>query len=441
MRDICRSIALLLLLIGAGGCATGSGLPEPADVTAQQHIFRDGAPHTSRDGILMRDFDPARSFFPIGIYHALAAQAFGQPHDPGIFAEAGFNTLHLWPVQDMEAALPAAATLGLQVIVQHPTIDFVRRHHESAAILSWMIEDEPSEFVAEADTPARLEAFADQARRIRVLDPRRSLMLVDVSGTAPRHAARWRQWLQAGDVSALFVYPLAERLRPVRDFNRIALSISEAVRRTGQTKPIWFIAQAFIDPVRGWYLPTYDELRGMIYTALVHGATGVIYFAFDSQGTRDGQVLGVAPDPRAGYEGVPDFDGDRRPALVASESQLAQSRALWRQIPALNHELAALGPVLLRPGTALDCSVQVDGPHRLRQPLRLLAKPLDKGRILLLAVNIEAADISVTVSCDRDLAAIGSWNGLPGAPHQSAPRSFRESLPPYGVRAWELTPA
>jgi hypothetical protein len=328
MPHICRSIALLLLLTAAGGCATGSSLPEPADVTAQQHIFRDGAPHTSRDGIPLRDYDPGRSFFPSGIYHALAGPAFGQPYDPGIFATAGFNTLHLWPVQDLDAALSAAADLGLQVIVQHPSVDFVRRRHGSPAILSWMIEDEPSEFVAEADTPARLAAFANLSRTLRAIDPRRSLMVVDVSGTAPRHAARWRQWLQAGDVSALFVYPLAERLRPVRDFNRIALSISEAVRRTGQAKPIWFIAQAFIDPVRGWYLPTYDELRGMIYTALVHGATGVIYFAFDSPGTRDGQVLGIAPDPSAAYDGVPDFDGDRRPALVASESQLAQSRAL-----------------------------------------------------------------------------------------------------------------
>jgi hypothetical protein len=42
-------------------------------------------------------------------------------------------------------------------------------------------------------------------------------------------------------------------------------------------------------------MPSPREMRGQVYAGIVHGATGIIYFAMDSGVTRDGQVMGIAP--------------------------------------------------------------------------------------------------------------------------------------------------
>eukprot|EP01050_Picozoa_sp_SAG11_P013449 SAG11_NODE_1573_length_4664_cov_3.235487_1_plen_48_part_10 len=42
-------------------------------------------------------------------------------------------------------------------------------------------------------------------------------------------------------------------------------------------------------------MPTPREMRGQVYAGIVHGATGIIYFAMDSGVTRDGEVMGIAP--------------------------------------------------------------------------------------------------------------------------------------------------
>ena len=44
-----------------------------------------------------------------------------------------------------------------------------------------------------------------------------------------------------------------------------------------------------------WLMPSPREMRGQVYAGIVHGATGIIYFAMDSGVTRDGQVMGIAP--------------------------------------------------------------------------------------------------------------------------------------------------
>ena len=42
-------------------------------------------------------------------------------------------------------------------------------------------------------------------------------------------------------------------------------------------------------------MPSPREMRGQVYAGIVHGATGIIYFAMDSGVTRGGEVMGIAP--------------------------------------------------------------------------------------------------------------------------------------------------
>lgn len=208
---------------------------------------------------------------------------------------------------------------------------------------------------------------------------------------------------------------------------------------TGGQKPIWYISQAFADTRMGWYMPDAEQLRATIYTALVHGATGVIHFSYDSHGTRDGDVLGYSPSPVADYGDVPNYDNSKKQPLVATPQQLRQSQAMWRQVVALNRELALVGPSILQPTADIACAVKAEGPYRRSQPIRILAKPANGGDVLLIAVNIEDMALSVDITCDRAIAALTPF--LSGAMPEmtlAGPNLIRDRFTPFGVRLYRL---
>ena len=43
------------------------------------------------------------------------------------------------------------------------------------------------------------------------------------------------------------------------------------------------------------------QLRAQVYAGLIHGATGIIYFCWDTYVCRDGHVIGMSPDPQVQY--------------------------------------------------------------------------------------------------------------------------------------------
>ena len=65
---------------------------------------------------------------------------------------------------------------------------------------------------------------------------------------------------------------------------------------------MWFCLQTFEAPGPNFLfeMPSARQVRCMTYTAIIHGATGIIDFAFDSQVTRNGDVVGIwmATNPR-----------------------------------------------------------------------------------------------------------------------------------------------
>lgn len=431
-------LVMLLVFLGLSACQSVT-VPDEPPATAQQIVHREGVPHTDAQGNLRRAYDPARSFFPIGAYHAQHGEAFGQKHDLALFKQAGFNTVHLWPVQNIDAALDAAERLGLQAIVENPDETLARRRWQSPAILAWMLENEAAQFVSDADTPARLAVFDQTLARFRSFDPGRASLIVDGAGLAPIYYQRWAAWREKADISALFNYPFFRRADPVQHIERVARTMSRAVRLTEGKKPVWYISQAFADTRMGWYMPDAEQLRATIYTALVHGATGVIHFSYDSHGTRDGDVLGYSPSPIADYGDVPDYDNSKKPALVATPQQLRQSQAMWRQVVALNHELALVGPSMLQPTADLACTVKADGPYRRSQPIRLIVKPADNGDLLLIAVNIEDMALNVDITCDRAIVTLAPF--LPVAMPEmtlAEPNLIRDRFTPFGVRLYRL---
>jgi len=63
------------------------------------------------------------------------------------------------------------------------------------------------------------------------------------------------------------------------DGGGIPESVALAAHINHEKKPIWLCVQAFEASGFGkWLMPSGREMRAQVYTGIVHGATGIIYF-------------------------------------------------------------------------------------------------------------------------------------------------------------------
>lgn len=425
----------VLTAFGLAGCVAVEPSAPPGGEAAVQAIYAAGVPHTDRQGRQMLVADPSRSFFPIGLYHGLEGELAGRRYELAMLAAAGFNTAHLWSVQDLAAALAAARRAGLAAIVQDPGDNAIATHRNDPAVLAWMLAEEPTEFVAPEATPAALAAFARRKAAVAALDPQRAVLVLDNAGIQPHQVSRWRQWATQGDVSMHFNYPFARQFAPVRDIERVALSVSRAVALNRQRKPVWFVAQAFAG-TKGWTLPEAHELRAMVYAALIHGATGIVFFGLDSPVMREGGVAGVAPEVPTHHGALPGSKADEHPLALDADAA-RHHQALWQDVVNLNAELASLAPSLLLPTRHLGLRVTALGGTRLANPVRVLAKPMPDG-LLLLAVNLENTPVDATVSSELQIAEAAPYFRREEPAPVLTGGVLHDRFPAFGVRVYRL---
>jgi hypothetical protein len=112
------------------------------------------------------------------------------------------------------------------------------------------------------------------------------------------------------------------------DPNGIPQSMTLAVAANKEKKPVWLIVGAFDQPgAYGQSFPfryaTPEQLRACVYAGVIHGATGIIYFIWDSYVSRDGGCIGMSPNPKATYTPNPQQPGYTKPT-PASPMQLAK---------------------------------------------------------------------------------------------------------------------
>jgi len=156
----------------------------------------------------------------------------------------------------------------------------------------------------------------------------------------------WERWDTAGDVTAHDNYCL---LSTTTDFGSLTRSVPLAVAINREQKPMWLALQAFsgtADRKSELFMPTPEELRGMAFTSIVHGATGFIFFALDSKVTREGLVVGIAPETLPAY--------DKHAEVTPTE--VSRSRALWGGAASLNAELERRRRSCCRPQRRGRCS-------------------------------------------------------------------------------------
>ena len=342
-----------------------------------------------------------------------------------------------WVDEPLAEVVAAARFHGLQVIYHEPSAADLAAFAGEAAILGWDVDHEPSIAAPDGAQRERLGAFRDRRAVIRARDPGRPVCTVNSPSISPPRTALWLEWARAGDVAAFWKYPyMAPPVDSLSGPRGVPEVTRRAVHATGQAKPVWYVAQAMASPLLDWYMPSDAEARAMIYAGLIHGATGIVWFAFDSYVTRNGRVLGIAPTPEADYGVDLPRKPSLKPVLVATPEGLAGSRRLWATVGRLNRELATLAPALLAPTAAREYRVSVRGQTPSAAPVRTLLKT-DGDALLLLAVNIDARPVEVRFAFAKPVRTL-SLRFDSRAPPVATGDGWEDRLEPFGVRVYRF---
>jgi hypothetical protein len=385
-------------------------------------------PHTDAEGGRRSRYDRA-SFFPRCLYHAT----------PGSFAAikaAGFNCIHTWEQAGVAEVIGELRGTGLQLIRHGPTDEEVRRFGSDPRILAWYLDEEPTgQTYLDTERSGnrrlmteRYAAFIARKAAIEAVDPRHPIFALDNADIPPGHEGWWDRWNSSGDVTSHDNYPL----RPwTDDLEPLARSVLRAVRLNGERKPVWITLQTFggapglEPPMR---IPTPDELRGMAFTAIIHGATGLIFFAYDSRFTRQGNVIGISPATPERYDDAP----------AATPAQARQSRELWAGAARLNAELERLTPRLLSPTARLPYRVYVS-PDGKASPVRTMLKVTGDGYTLL-AANLKGSPTGARFRFRDHLASVRRLNADGSATALRVDGAeLRDSLGSFGVAVYDIT--
>ena len=447
------ALGILWMACGASivaGCVTADGTyRELSD--ARQVIYQHGVPHTDRNGRMQLEADE-KSFLPRCAYESL----------PGMLADlrrAGFNCFKPWNGLSIQAVLPEARASQMQLIKQlwilpcdfqtHPDCDpsrdaarqiatladQVAKVADSANILGWYIEEEPTSCVNAGNCQQRFENFKQFKAAIHAVDPLHPSFSLDISLPKPAALRAWSEFNGSGDVAAIDNYPFHHG--DESSLEDSAANYQRLVALNHEKKPVWITVQDFGTPPDSagtpWVLPAPQQMRAEVFTALVHGATGIVFFALDSWASRNALVIGIAAKPASSYPGAHAQDAVATPAAIAA------SQNLWNETVSLNAEIDRLQRVLLSPTAALAYSVGIRGRAITTTPIRSLLKKSRDGVYTLLVVNIDNVPLSMLFTFPEtplDLHSIDA-SGSRQAMDLTG-KSIAYSIEGFGVRVYEF---
>jgi hypothetical protein len=377
------------------------------NVDAVQTVHQRGIPHIDGRGALLMKYDPKRSFFPLAITNVPLPGNYyaGNKVDWRTIKDAGINTIWAWP-NDPKLVVKAGAANGLKVLLfTAPGEEALKQLKDEPALLGILWTDEPSARLgANFDMDrlfAQFVAFRDTVHKIM---PSLPVFVNDGPWSAQPYTHWWLRWNTSGDISCHDNYPIMNRGARAKSIGAgvcdIPQSVSLAVAANKGQKPVWLTLGAFEEPgnqVFPYRYPTPEQLRASVYAAIIHGATGILYFALDSYVARDSGVIGIAPDPKVTYTPVPKREGDPH-RTPATPIQLIKARALWDAMAQINKEIAELTPSILSPTVGQDFPYAVDvaGTAPTPSPIRCLLKPHPDGGFVLLTVNMDDAVLKAT---------------------------------------------
>ncbi len=420
---------------------------------AVQTVYRDGVPHTDRHGRRMMEYDPERSFFPIGLWGVHLPESSPAGWDE--IAGAGFNTVWgAWRVYANPETLEIADRYGLQMIFMHAIApEQLREIKDHPRLFASIWFDEP---IGHLEKPGVIDdlyaQFLDYKRESNAIAPDLAVFVNDAAWIVPPATDWYAKFNTAGDVACHDNYMVTISSSCTPSLSKASGGIPESNLFTtllnDESKPSWFIAGAFEGGVQlegfqpfPFRFPSPLQLRASIYAALIHGATGIHYFILDGPMSRGGMVTGISPHPLQSYPGTP--------LPEATPAQQAQALAGWDMAKSINAELEQLTPALLSPTAAageLDFQVEfrpAAGTAVSPNPVRaLLKREPGTGAYILLTVNLDAAALDGVFAFDREVASVELlFTGSNNAVNPSADRrGFTRHYEPFDVHVYRIVP-
>lgn len=414
--------ALLLLC----GLQPHAALAQEVSRSPVQTIYRQGVPHTDKTGKVRFTYDPQKSFFPIADWGTpFDGMTYGHDVDWNVLKSAGYNTVWTW----YKPAIPSLAqgiAHNMQVVLMgdtHTATEFQQIANATAyknKLLGVMWKDEPSAQVPLHQQQATYNAFQSYRSMVHNYLPDLPVFVGDAPGFNNGSAAEtwWETWAGSGELTAQDNYPIYPTTKSIgrESPGGLSESISRATHVVGEQKPVWAIIQAFEskDPDHAmfpWRFPTPAQMRAQVYTAIVHGATGISYFAWDTYISRQPDLIGIAPNPLADGYVAPGTGGPYQ--ATATPEQIQKSAALWNAVSDINAELQDLAPSIFSPtvdSTDLTYTPQIrnlsapnDPTKFSNTPIRTLLKHTPDGNYVLFAVNMDDRSMDVDFSFSNDL--------------------------------------
>lgn len=206
-------------------------------------------------------------------------------------------------------------------------------------------------------------------------------------------------------------------------------------------KPVWALLPASARVGHGETLPDPDEARLLAFSALLGGATGIIWQGEDNYVARSAGWLGIAPTPQLDY-GIQ--TGGHEP-LRATPGDVAASRRLWDAVTQLNRRIGRIAPALLQADAPDPYSIaariappSATGARPPLPQLRSLLKPHDGG-LLLIVLNAGTGAADFRIGFARAILSLTRFDEGDAIAQDAARGLFRDTIAPRGVRLYRIT--
>lgn len=250
--------------------------------------------------------------FPLGIYYILSTD------DLDAVAAAGFNVAVVPYAKASYVLAQRAAAKGVGLIVASANTqrDFWERAEDKfgndPALVGWELIQRPD---AKLILPDIVRALYEIVSEVSPVHP-----II----TTLRYPEVMTAYAAATDILVPWEFPV-----PRMPLTRLADLVDAAQAATAGHKPVWALIQATgnawatdrtLDPKTDGRLPTMEEVRALAYLALVHGADGLLYYAYNI----------IQNEKQANFK-LPQDAPD-----------------IWQGLAALNKEIATLAPILGR---------------------------------------------------------------------------------------------
>lgn len=412
---------------------------------ARQTYYQSGVPHTNKDGTSTTIYNPDLSFFPIGVFWVSSDR--NDVNAISILKNAGFNTAMTARQAGFAETNPAALLNQIgtddsfkliidQDLVNNPPDNKAnpnsfndarfQTYKNDSRVLGWWVDDEPLNVSVVTGKLLKLspedarsliqynwdmedqvyQAYKDQTNQVFFITD----SSLNITSPLDADGKPWfDSFMNLGDVASDYHYPKVDSAT-LTSFKETSDSVKAMVEAVGENKPAWFVPQAFEEGSSIYgsnaIYPTPLEERAQVYTSIIHGATGILHFTWDScifrsWGAASGQTTdftGIRPNlPLSLPYNCPNgtvINPDITP------SRLSNAQAIWDSLdasnalkPGINSELATLKPVILSPTSRENYSVFVDRTPISSAPIRTMFKYYN-GEYYLLAVNIVKATIN-----------------------------------------------